>query len=119
MLRTFLARRRKAIRREVFSVPEYRKLKLSFDAWLGLASALPFVLTMRNAESTLTIALFAVPAAVALIYAAFAIYVQWKAYSEWGDRVFDRITKKSLSKEYQASESATSAERKRRKGDNQ
>ena len=78
-----------------------------------------FILIMQNLESTVTLVLMAIPALLALTYTVFAICIQFKAYGEWSDRVYDQITKKWLPTDSQSSESATAAERKRRSRENQ
>ena len=44
-----------------------------------------------------------------IAYALFAFAVGFKAYSEWGDRFYDKHTTRYLPPEYGNSESATSA----------
>ncbi len=54
----------------------------------------------------LPLALIAIPG---IAYALFALAVGFHAYAEWGDRFYDKHTKKYLPPEYGNSESATSA----------
>jgi len=80
----------------------------------GWAFALPALFALSFRVEPVLVAGLAVLAVPGIAYAVFAGVVGFKAYTEWGDTLYDRHTKKSLPPEYRDTESAPAARRKRR-----
>lgn len=81
----------------------------------GWVFALPVLFALTTRSDPAFILILSIVALPGIAYAVFAGIVGFKAYAEWSDTFYDKHTKKTLAPEYQATESAIRARRKRRK----
>lgn len=81
----------------------------------GWVFALPALFALTTSSNPALVVILALVALPGIAYAVFAGIVGFKAYAEWGDTFYDKHTKKTLAPEYQVTESATRARKKRRK----
>jgi len=116
-LRAFLAGRRREIRKRLFGShrASYFLLNSGLEGeapkgWVFAVPALFALATHAPLPVVLPLIFVAIPG---IAYAMFALAVGYKAYAEWGDRLYDKHTRKLLPTEYRETESATAARRKR------
>ena len=114
MLAEFLAKRRRAIRLNVFRAPDHIKLQFPMDAWCGFVAASPLLFAIKSEANFLILGILTIIGFLGIAYAAFAIAISIRAYGELKDRYYDIAVRKTLSNEYVKSESATAARRRQK-----
>ena len=101
MVGRFLASRRKAIRRKIFSNRRSAGLHgIEPDAALGLLPLFPIIAAASLGYVKIAFVLMILFGIPGLAYGGFVLWTGFRAYAEREDRKYERHTRKHLSREY-------------------